>query len=149
MPLTSDAVYLEKKVPHGPEFPHTVASGVKVFRGSLCVVCDDGTVVLPQTASPASPMVAIVGLADRQVDNTGSSGLAPAVGIAPSLWPQKGCWALTFDTAPTWASVGEPVYAVDDATVSLTETPSGGTARLEVGTIAGIDEAGNAFVLIS
>ncbi|NHO33323.1 hypothetical protein [Acetobacter fallax] len=149
MPLTSDSSYLEKRVPHGPEFPHVVAAGVKTFRGSICLVCQDGTIVLPQTENPPSPVVAVVGLADRQLDATATAGLAPAVGGEPPLWPKKGCWALPFDTAPTWADYGKPAYAVDDAQVSLTETPSGGSARLPVGTIAGFDEAGNAFVLIA
>ncbi|NLI28412.1 MAG: hypothetical protein GX413_13730 [Acetobacter sp.] len=148
MALEKDAVLLEKRVPHGPEFPHQVADGVKLYRGSIVVVCQDGSLVLPQTATPASPAVAIVGLSDRQIDNSGS-GLAPAIGDLPPCSPRKGCFAIPFDAAPTWADYGKAVYAVDDETVSLTQTPDGGSARLQVGTIAGFDEAGNAFVLIS
>ncbi|GAB6968393.1 hypothetical protein JCM25156A_24310 [Komagataeibacter kakiaceti JCM 25156] len=55
---------------------------------------------------------------------------------------------MPFDTAPTWANVGATVYAIDDETVSLTETPEGGTARLQVGTLSGLDENGVPFVLI-
>lgn len=149
MVLTSDAIYLEKRTPANPEFPGFVATGVRVYRGSLLVRCKDGTFVLPQTKSPAAPAVAVVGIADRGVDNTGAGGLATAVGGSPASWPRKGCFAIPFDTAPDWSSYGKPVYAVDDGTVSLTQTPSGGTARLQVGTFAGIDEAGNAFTLIS
>lgn len=112
MALISDAVWLEKRVPHAPEFPGVLEAGVRAYRGSLLVRCRDGSLVLPQTVSPASPVVAIVGIADRGVDNTGTSGLAPAIGGLPEIWPRKGCYAIPFDTAPDWSGYGKPVYAV-------------------------------------
>lgn len=150
MQLTQDAIYREKRTPHAPEFPAFVAEGERVFRGSIVAICKNGTLIRPQT-KPASTtsVVGIVGIADRAVDNTGASGLAPTVGAVPASWPRKGCWALPFDTAPDWSALGKAVYAVDDGQVSLTQTPSGGSARLQVGVFAGLDEAGTPFVTIS
>lgn len=149
MALTKDRVLPEKKVSHAPEFPLTVAAGSRVFRGSICLVCKDGSVVPAGTAAPPSPVVACAGIARHAQDNTGTSSVVGAqVGAGP-LWCEKSCYGLPFDTAPTWADVNKPVYAVDDETVSLTKTPSSGSARLQVGTLSGLEADGTPYVLIA
>lgn len=149
MALSKDRTLPEKKVSHAPEFPLSVAAGYRVFRGSLCIVCKDGSVVPAGTAAPPSPVVASAGVARHAQDNTGTSAVMSAqVGPGP-LWCEKGCFGVPFDTAPTWADVGKPVYAVDDETVSLTKTPVSGSARLQVGTLSGLEADGTPYVLFA
>lgn len=136
--LAADRVIPERKIAPGPEFPHMVAAGFRLFRNSITAVCADGTVV------PA-------GSATTQYDNTGAAGLVPDIDTAPGVWIRKGCWALPFDVAPTWANVNAPVYAVDDETVTLTEnagTEAAPANRLQVGTLAGLESDGTPYVLI-
>ena len=116
------------------------------------MVCSDGTLI-PAGATPTASgvtAIAVLGLAEHQQNNTGAipNVIGPFIGGATAVKCEKGAWALPFDTAPSWASVGAPVYAVDDQTVSLTQTPSGGSARLQVGTLAGLDLNGVPFVEI-
>ncbi|WP_278368070.1 hypothetical protein [Acetobacter orientalis] len=149
MALTKDRVIPEKKVSHGPEFPLLLANGFRVFRGSIAVVCQDGTVVPAGTAAPPSPAVAGAGVARHAQDNTGTSSVIGGQTGPGPLWCEKGCFGVPFDATPTWADVNKDVYAVDDETVSLTETPASGTARIKVGTLSGIDADGTAYVLFS
>lgn len=146
--LTSDRVLQEKKSAANPEFGLPVAAGFKVYRGSICGVCADGTIVQAGATGTPQAIVAIGGVARHGQDNTGAANtFGPAVG-AGHVWLKKGAWAFPFDTEPTWADVKKPVYAVDDETVSLTETPTSGAARLQVGTLVGFDENGTPFVLV-
>jgi hypothetical protein len=147
--LTSDRALDSIRCGHSPEFAHPVAAGNAVYRGSIVAVCQDGTIVQAGTAAPSSPIVAVEGIARQGQDNTGTSNVYGANSGAGDVWIEKGAWALPFDAAPTWANKGAAVYAIDDETVSLTETPEGGTARLQVGTLAGIDPAGTPWVYIS
>ena len=147
--LTDDRALDRMSCGSSPEFAHPVASANRVYRGSITAVCQDGTIVQAGIAAPPSPIVAIAGIAQYGQDNTGTSnvfGANSGPGVVPAL---RGAWALPFDVAPTWANKGAPVYAVDDETVSLTETPDGGTARLQVGVLAGIDSTGTPWTLIS
>ncbi|ATJ89421.1 hypothetical protein HK16_10655 [Acetobacter senegalensis] len=149
MALSKDRTLPEKKVSHAPEFALSVAAGFRVFRGSICIVCQDGSVVPAGTAAPPSPAVASAGIARHAQDNTGTSTVMSAqVGSGP-IWCEKSCFGLPFDEAPTWADVGKPVFAVDDETVSLTETPASGAARLQVGTLSGLEADGTAYVLLA
>lgn len=168
MALKQDRAVDEKIVPHGPEFGHSVAEGFRVYRGSLVAVCADGTIVPAGAAGTPSAPIAIVGLARQFKDNSsgGSMFNGDMVGAYP-IWVKKGCYALPFDTAPSWANVGQPVYAIDDETVSLSAThgssstssestaassssptPTSSTARLQVGTLAGFETDGTPYVLI-
>lgn len=170
MALKQDRAIDEKIVPHGPEFGHSVADGFRVYRGSLVAVCANGTIVPAGATNAPSAPVAIVGIARQFKDNSeaGSMFNGDMVGRHP-IWVKKGCYALPFDTAPSWANVGKPVYAVDDETVSLspsdkpatppTSTPSSDastspsassspTSRLHVGTLAGFESDGTPYVLI-
>lgn len=149
--LAADRIIPERKIAPGPEFPHMVAAGFRLFRNSITAVCADGTVVPAGSANTPSPLVAIVGMATTQYDNTGAAGLVPDIDTAPGVWIRKGCWALPFDVAPTWANVNAPVYAVDDETVTLTEnagTEPAPANRLQVGTLAGLESDGTPYVLI-
>lgn len=146
--LTTDRVLDQKQCSTGPVFGGSVANGFAVKKGSIAGICQDGTIVPAGTANPPTPIVAIGGICDRGQDNTGTSntyGASTGPGPVDML---NGCWALPFDVAPTWAAKGKPVYAVDDETVSLTETPDGGAARLQVGTLAGLETNGTPYVLI-
>lgn len=134
---------------HGPEFALPVAGGARVFRGSIAVVCQDGTLVQAGAAAPASPIVACAGIARHGQDNTGASNTFSEQTGAGPVWCERGTWALPFDAAPTWADKNKPVYAVDDETVSLTETPEGGAARIQVGTFAGLDAAGTPWTYLA
>jgi len=121
-----------------PEFGGTVASGYTLYRGSIAVVCADGTLVPAGSANTPSAMVAVLGIAEHQQINTANfPGIGSFVGGGTSVKCERGSFALPFDAAPTWANFGAPVYAVDDQTVSLTQTPSGGSARLQVGVLIG------------
>ncbi|MXV35834.1 MULTISPECIES: hypothetical protein [unclassified Saccharibacter] len=170
MALTQDRALSEKLVPHGPEFGHPVAEGFRVYRGSLVAVCADGTIVPAGATNTPSAPVAIVGLARQFKDNSAAGSMlnGDMVGSHP-IWVKKGCYALPFDTAPTWANLNQTVYAVDDETVSLNQsapppkaasastgdnetasTPSVPAAsRLPVGTLVGFEPDGTPFVLIS
>jgi len=126
--------------PRTPEFGGTVAAGFTVYRGSIAVVCADGTIVPAGSVNTPATMVAVLGIAEHQQINAANfPGVGAFVGGSNPVKCEKGAWALPFDTAPTWANLNAPVYAIDDQTVSLTETPSGGSARLQVGTLIGFD----------
>lgn len=136
-------------VPRTPEFGGLVATGYTLWRGSIVVVCADGTLVpAGATGTPSAP-VAVLGMAEHQQINTPNfPGMGRFVGGATAVKCEKGAWALPFDANPTWANVNAPVYAVDDETVSLTQTPNGGSARLLVGTLIGFDLDGVPYVEI-
>lgn len=144
MPLTQDRELDQHAALGGPEFGYPLAANVAIYRNALVGLCQDGTLVPAGTAEPASPIVAVIGVSPEQVTT-----VANAPVFSGRLTPRKGCWALPFDTAPGYADIGKPVYAVDDETVSLTETPASGSARLQVGTLSGLEADGTPFVLIA
>lgn len=147
--LTDDRALDRMACGHSPEFAHPVAAACRVYRGSIVALCQDGTIVQAGTDAPPSPIVAIEGVAQYGQDNSGTSNVYGA-NSGPGLVPvRRGAWALPFDVAPTAANKGAAVYAVDDETVSLTETPASGPARLQVGTLTGIDSTGTPWTLIS
>ncbi|MFT8422074.1 MAG: hypothetical protein ABF479_17425 [Gluconacetobacter sp.] len=136
-------------VPRTPEFGGVVAAGYALWRGSIAAVCADGTLVpAGATGTPSAP-VGVLGLAEHQQINTPNfPGMGQFVGGATPVKCEKGAWALPFDVAPSWANLNAPVYAVDDQTVSLTQTPEGASARLLVGTLIGFDLGGTPYVEI-
>lgn len=149
MALTADRALDMMTGPVPPQFAYGVHSGYRVYRNSLVWLLADGTIVPANIANPPAAAVKVVGLADHLQDNTGTlptpigSGLS---GPGP-LRVQRGCWALPFDTAPSYASIGATVYAVDDQTVTLT-VPGSGASTLAVGTLSGFDLDGRPFVQI-
>jgi len=150
MPLAADRILQRRDIPFGPLFANVVASGSTVYRGSICVVCSDGTIVPNGSAAPSGvTLVGVAGIAKHFQSNTTPPQVTSVLYGPNPVTVETGCWALPFDTAPTWANKGQPVYGVDDETVSLTETPSGGSARLQVGVLAGLDLDGTPYVTIS
>ncbi|OUI98099.1 hypothetical protein [Acetobacter cibinongensis] len=146
--LKTDRVLTQKQCATGPVFGGNVAAGFAVKRGSIAAFCQDGTLVPAGSANTPSAIVAIGGICGHGQDNTGTSNTYGATTGPGPVDMLNGCWALPFDAAPTWADKGKPVYAVDDETVSLTEAPASGTARLQVGTLAGLETDGTPYVLI-
>lgn len=140
--LTDDRALDRIPCGHGPEFGLPLGAGMKLYRGSIAAVCQNGTLAQAGTPAPPSPIVACAGIARQGQDNTGASNVYGDQSGAGNVWCERGTWALPFDVAPTWADAQKPVYAVDDQTVSLTQTPEGGAARIQVGILAGLDAAG-------
>ena len=137
MALSADALYTRRgsAKPHN-EFGYPVAPGEKIYRGALIGVNASSQIVRLQDSE-----VACIGLADRQLDNSTSS--APS---AISVVGLKGTWQITVPSAAP-ANIGAPVYASDDATVTLTQ--NGAAPFLpQIGTLVGI-ENGNTFVAIA
>lgn len=149
MALSADRALDMMTGPVLPQFEYGVHAGYRVYRNSLVWLLADGSIVPAGIASPPAAAVKVVGLADHLQDNTGmlptpiGSGLS---GPGP-VRCLRGCWALPFDTAPGYASVGASVYALDDQTVTLT-APSSGAATLAVGVLEGFDLDGRPFVQI-
>ncbi len=111
----------------GSGFGYNVAAGVHVYAGALLMFNSALAVQRIQDASG----VAFAGMADREVDNTGNSGVSnrfvvPLRGIVVSL-PVSGAGA---------ANIGASVYASDDATATLS---SASGANPLIGTLAGIE----------
>ncbi|KXV50541.1 hypothetical protein AD945_01800 [Gluconobacter albidus] len=150
MALQSDRILVRADGPRLRPFGLVVATGQTVFRGSIAIVFSDGTIAPAGTATPSGLTVApqTAGIATHFQSNVANPQvMSGQYGPAP-VELDRGTYALPFDTAPTWDKLGSPVYAVDDETVSLTETPSGGSARTLVGTFAGLDETGTPFVTL-
>lgn len=137
MALKNDRVIDEKHGALSPQFGFTVAPGHTVYRHAICAVCQEGHIVPAGAKDSASVIVAVAGIARHQQSDR-DPGYVDCM---------KACFALPFDTAPSWADVGKPVYAIDDETVTLTETSSDGK-RLRVGSLAGIEIDGTPFVTV-
>lgn len=112
-------------------FGYYVAPGEKVFRGGIVGVNAAFQLQRPQTAGT----VAIVGVADRDMDN--SLGTVPSTIAVEAT---KGVFALVVPSA-TGANLGQPVYAVDDGTLTLTQP---GTLP-PAGTLVGV-ESGKTYI---
>ncbi len=134
--LTSDALLTRRggaKVSN--EYGYPVAPGEIVYRGGLVGLNSSGQMQRIQTAGT----VVFAGLADRTLDNTASSAASSTLVVA-----NKGTWSLTVPSA-TVSNINAPVYASDDATLSLTQGSS--PALLQVGVLSGI-EGGQTYVTI-
>lgn len=132
MALTQDTTHIRRgAAANRNEFGYPVAPGEQVYRGSLIALNAAGQAQRIQTAGS----VVFLGLCNQDVNNVGQS--APGATVIG----QKGGWKLTVPSA-TFSNIGATVYAVDDGTLSLTNT--GGTL-LVAGTLAGI-EGGNTYV---
>lgn len=144
MPLAADVGVLYRLGPTPNEFGYLVQPGQRVFRGSVVALCADGT-ICPAGSATANAPVAIVGLAQVYQDQTGAAGAIPSA-LSQSgrrVHCRRGTVQLPFDVAPTAANVNAAVYAVDDATLTLTAT-----GHLRAGTLVGFDEAGLPWVQI-
>ncbi|WP_332117250.1 hypothetical protein [Azorhizobium caulinodans] len=124
MVATEDQLTRERS---GDAYGYGVKGGVRIFAKTLVAVTSAGLAIPAGTAGG----VAISGVARHHADNREGAD------NEGTLRCDRGdCWAFTFDTAPGFASIGAPVYAVDDVTVSLDS--SSGT-RLKAGTLDGIE----------
>ncbi|QDH13817.1 hypothetical protein E3E12_06045 [Formicincola oecophyllae] len=156
MALAADRALERKAGPCGPEFGHAVAPGFRVFRGSLVAVLADGTLVPAGQTAPAGggaavTPVCIIGIARQAMDNTPTQGVDALHAGANPIWVKTGCYALPFlpnEPAPTYAQLGQAVYAVDDENVSFQATGAGGGARLVAGHFVGLD-GGTPFVNVA
>jgi len=108
----------------GTRFGYPVKAGIRFFGRAIVAVTAAGLAV-PAAHADA---VAIVGLAEFHVDNRdGVDGDLTVTAIRDT----RG-----FEFVAAFADIGKPVYATDDATLTLDAT--GG--KLKVGTIAGLGD---------
>ena len=117
--------------PSRNEFAYPVAAGVKVYSGAMLAINSSGALIIP----PASGGIAVLGLADRALDNSASGSVSTTL-----VTPMKGTFALV--VTATAADIGKTVYASDDGALTLTA----GTLTA-AGTLVGI-EGGRTFVNI-
>lgn len=143
--LTADRALL-RRVGWENEFAYQVQAGSKVFRGSIVALCLDLTIVPAGSANTGAAQQAVAGVAAEFHDATGA-GL-PNEFAQPGRYVAclRGLFLLPFDAAPTAAAIHQPVYALDDQTVTLSQGTA--PAHLQVGTLFGFDERGQPWVLI-
>ena len=141
--LARDIVIPSRLTEHArAEFAYYVQAGARVFRGSILVLCSDETVI-PAGAAPGggATVAGFAGLADHYQDNTGTTGVPSGLSQPRRVRARRGCFAVAFDTPPAATNLHATVYALDDATVTL--TPTGHPA---VGALIGFDEHGLPWV---
>ncbi|MHB1305351.1 MAG: hypothetical protein ACYCZB_18150 [Acidiphilium sp.] len=117
------------------DFGYPVAPGVAIWRGGIMGLNAAGQLQPVQTAAT----VAFAGVATQDYNNAGSANAGPTVVAS------RECYALTVPAA-TAADIGTPVYATDDATLTLTAPTTGFVGA--IGTLVGI-EGGQTYVLIA
>lgn len=128
MALSADANYIRRGPARGSnEFGWAPASGVVIYRQAILGLTAGGLVQPIQTAGS----VAFAGLADRASNTAGQPE------VVPFVVGNKGTWGLAVPGV-TLANIGTylnvPVYATDDATLTLTAG-----SNLQIGTLVGID----------
>lgn len=150
MALNSDRILVRALGPRLLPFGLPCAASMTVFRGSIAIVFSDGTIAPAGTATPSGLTVApkVAGIAMHFQSNVANPPVISGQYGPGRVELDLGTYALPFDKVPTWDKLGSQVYAVDDETVSLTQTPSGGSARTLVGTFVGLDETGTPFVTL-
>lgn len=136
MALAADFNPARRGLPGRNEFGYPVPAGEMIYLGSLLVLNSAGGVQRVQTAGG----VAFAGLSDRNLNNTANAAVSTTDAVA-----RKGTYALVVPSA-TPANVNAPVYATDDATLTLAQPGSGFTAA--VGTLVGI-ENGQTYVMLA
>lgn len=117
----------------GMQFGGLVAAGERIWRGGMICWTLAGTLQRLQTAGSVS----FAGLASKDYDNTASAVAA----CSPPMEGLKGVWALTVPGA-TYGNLGQPVYATDDNTFTLTDALTAlftrGAADTGNGTVTGL-----------
>ena len=144
MALTAGRLLPYRDGDYAPEFAYPVQAGARVYRGSMVVLCSDGTLI-PNGAAPAggATVVDFAGIAEHVQDNTGLGTYPSGLSGPGSVRCRHGVFALPFDAAPTFTNVGSVVYGIDDQTVTLTA----GTHQA-VGKLVGIDQYGTPWVQV-
>jgi hypothetical protein len=134
MALTAPAKIDRRGNARGQSFVYPVAPGETIYTGSLCCVNAAGQLVRLQTAGG----VAFVGMAMSGYSNVGNAAAGPGIACSNDEM------ALTVPAA-TFANINAPVYATDDATLSLAAPGSGFAGK--VGVLIGIDN-GQTYVKV-
>lgn len=117
------------------DFGYPAAPGVTIWRGGIMGLNAAGQLQPIQTAATVS----FAGVAERDYNNAGNASAGPTVVAS------RESYALTVPGA-TYANIGAPVYATDDATLTLTVPTSGFEGA--IGTLVGI-EGGQTYVLMA
>nr|WP_294555839.1 hypothetical protein [uncultured Rhodopila sp.] len=128
MALAGD-ILLDRRGENNPraEFGYAVPAGEIVYRGSLVALNVAGNIVRVQTAGA----LGFLGVANKRVDNRSGSAASTDLVV-----PERGTFAIVVPIATfTNVAAAATVYAVDDGTVTLTNTGS----LLAIGTLAGIE----------
>lgn len=110
MALTQGTKIWRLGPPANGAFGYQVAAGEQVWRGSIVALNAAGTLQRVQTAGS----IVVVGLCAEDYDNTANA--APSPDYVPV---ERGWWNLAPNGAKA-ANINQPVYATDDATVTLT-----------------------------
>jgi hypothetical protein len=130
--MTALAANVKLQVRGGPNFGYGVAAGLHVFAGAFLALNAAGVLVRPQDAGA----VVFAGVADRELDNSlGVTATAPGMAGGGFVVAQRFIVIKAAVPAATYANIGAPVYAVDDGTLTLTQSG----ALLQVGTLEGFD----------
>jgi hypothetical protein len=132
--LAIEAQRVRRGPPGAPAFAYGVLNGSKIYKGAIVGVTAAGAMKPAGTAS----VVAIVGIADRTLDNTAGSAVS-----ADRVVAEKGVFQIVVPSADH-SNITATVYAVDDGTTSLS---SASGANLAMGTLVGI-EGGKTYVKI-
>lgn len=135
MALTGNIAPRRRGYARGDAFGYPVAPNEVVYTGGLTCVNASGQAQRVQSAGS----VAFIGIATTGQNNTGSAVAGDNVVAAFDTY------ALTVPGA-TPTNIGEPVYASDDNTLTLTAPTTGFTGK--VGYLAGIDN-GQTYVRVT
>lgn len=123
-----------------PSYNYGIAAGAKVFLGGMVAINAAGFV----TPATAATGLNIAGVADVQtpagLDNTGGANGALNVGVRRGIFLMD---SGTAGDAVIQATVGLPVYAMDDHTVSPVAT-----GRTKVGVVMSLESATQCWVQI-
>ncbi len=128
------------------DFGYPVAPGVTVYGGAVVGLNAAGQLQPIQTAAgtvagiATTACVAFAGIAVDTYPNVGVATPSPQPLVAA-----RECYMMNVPGA-VFSNIGQPVYAVDDGTLTLTQPTTGFTGA--IGILAGI-ENGNTFVLIT
>ena len=111
-------------------FGYPIAAGLHVFAGALLALNAAGSLIRPQDAGAVS----FAGIADREFDNSASAAVS-IPGNGGFVVAQRAQTVQLTVPAAVNANIGAPVYAVDDGTLTLTNTGS----LLTVGSLVGFE----------
>ena len=126
MPLTGGIAPARRGAqPTAGNFAYPVAPGEQIWRGGMLALNAAGQLQRIQTAGS----VVFAGMASNDYNNTASSAPSPVAAVEAL----RGIYALVVPAA-TVSNINEPVYATDDATLTLVAS-----TNLQVGTLAGIE----------
>ncbi|RFC63794.1 hypothetical protein DYI37_11435 [Fulvimarina endophytica] len=115
----------------GDGYGYQVPEGTLIYGGTIVAV----TAALAALPAGSAGTVAVAGVAEQRIDTRQGAAVEED---GQTVRAMRGVFLFPV-TGATPANIGDPVYAVDDATLSLDD--SAGT-RLKAGVIDGIDATG-------